>query len=57
MKLLCTISDEEFHKIETHIQCREWHNPMADEYIFYDATDEFQIILALFSITTYTHGE
>ena len=51
------MSDDEFDKIKTHIQCREWSNPMADEYIFYDATDEFQIILALFSITTYTHGE
>lgn len=57
MKLLCTMTDEEFHKIEPYIQCREWANPMADEYIFYDATDEFQITLALFSIATYTSGE
>ena len=57
MKLLCTMSDEEFEQIKSHIACREWHNPMADEYIFYDATEQFQIILALFSITTYTNGE
>ena len=57
MKLLCTMSDEEFEQIKTHIQCREWANPMADEYIFYDATEQFQFMLALFSITTYTSGE
>jgi hypothetical protein len=51
------MSDEEFEQIKSHIACREWHNPMADEYIFYDATEQFQIILALFSITTYTNGE
>lgn len=57
MKLLCTMTNEEFLKIEPYIKCREWSNPIQDEYIFYDATDEFQIILALFSITTYTNGE
>ena len=57
MKLLCTMTDEEFEQIKTHIQCREWHNPIQDEYIFYDATEQFQITLALFSITTYTNGE
>ncbi len=57
MKLLCTMSDEEFEQIKTHIECREWSNPMQDEFIFYDATEHFQLILALFSITTYTSGE
>jgi len=57
MKLLCSMSDEEFDKIKNYIDCREWSNPMQDEYIFYDATEQFQITLALFSITTYTNGE
>jgi hypothetical protein len=51
------MSDEEFDKIKNYIDCREWSNPMQDEYIFYDATEQFQITLALFSITTYTNGE
>lgn len=51
------MSDQQFDQIEPHIQCREWSNPMADEYIFYDVTEAFVLTLALFSITTYTSGE
>ncbi len=57
MKLLCSMTDEEFEQIKTHIDCREWHNPMEGEYIFYDPSDRFRFILALFSITTYSTGE
>jgi hypothetical protein len=57
MKLLCSMSDEEFEQIKRHIQCREWHNPIEGEYIFYDPTQSFQLILNLFAIQTYTTGE
>jgi hypothetical protein len=53
MKISCTLTDQEFNLIESHIDCREWANPMQDEFIFYDPTEKFRLILALYSITYY----
>ena len=53
MKISLSMSDEEFEKIKTHIQCREWANPMQDEFIFYDPDPKFLMMLALFSIEFY----
>jgi hypothetical protein len=50
MKISASITDQEFEQIKDHIHCREWANPMQDEFIFYDPTEEFLVILALFSI-------
>ncbi len=53
MKISCTLTDQEFNLIEPYIDCREWANPIQDEFIFYDPTEKFRLILALYSITYY----
>lgn len=53
MKISCTITDQEFELIKNHIECQQWANPMQDEFVFYDPTERFRFILALFSIEYY----
>jgi len=53
LKISATITSDEFHKIERHIACREWGNPIEDEFVFYDPTGEFLTLLTLFDITYY----
>lgn len=53
MKIHCTLTDSEFEVIEPHIECREWANPMQDEFVFYEPTERFRFMLALFSIEYY----
>ena len=50
MKIYTSITDEEYDKIEKYIECREWANPMQDEFIFYDPKPRFLTMLALFNI-------
>jgi hypothetical protein len=50
MKILCSMNDQDFDKIKNHIDCREWANPIEDEFIFYEPTDSFLIMLALYEI-------
>jgi len=50
MKIECTITDEEWEKIKIYVECREMANPMQDEFIFYDPTPEFLVMLTLFDI-------
>jgi hypothetical protein len=53
MKISATIPDEQFDKIEKYIDCREWANPMQDEFIFYDPNPKFLTMLCLFNIEFY----
>lgn len=53
MKIHATITDSEFEKIKAYIDCRIWANPMQDEFIFYDPTERFLLMLALFNIEYY----
>jgi hypothetical protein len=53
MKISCSLSDEIFDRIEPHIDCRDWGNPMEDLFVFYDPTEQFLVTLALFDITFY----
>jgi len=50
MKIHCTITDEEYQRIEPYIECSEWANPMEDEFIFYNPSPRFMIMLALYDI-------
>lgn len=50
MKYTATITDEEYEKIRPYIDCREMGNPMQDEFVIYDPTDQFLVVLSLFNI-------
>ncbi|CAB5223800.1 hypothetical protein UFOVP389_14 [uncultured Caudovirales phage] len=53
MKISVSMSDEEFDRIEKYINCRQWGNPMQDEFVFYDPAPQFLTMLTLFDITYY----
>ena len=53
MKISVSMIDDEFDKIEKYIACREWANPMEDEFIFYDPDPKFLTMLILFNIDYY----
>ena len=50
MKITATMNDREYSQIESYISCSDWGNPMQDEYVFYDPSEAFLVILALFDI-------
>jgi hypothetical protein len=50
MKISATINDQEFDLIKAYIDCDQWANPMQDEFIFYNPTERFLLMLNLFSI-------
>lgn len=54
MKIQCSMTDSEFDLIKNHIDCREWTNPMDEEYIFYYPTERFVLMLALHGIEYYS---
>jgi hypothetical protein len=53
MKIHCSITDEEYDKIQPYIECQQFSNPIQDEFVFYYPTERFLIMLALFNITYY----
>jgi hypothetical protein len=53
MKISATITDGEFEQIKYYIDCKDWANPIQDEFIFYEPTQRFLLILALFNIAIY----
>jgi hypothetical protein len=53
MKILCTMSDDEFEQVKRYLKCDDWSNPMQDEYIFYNPSDMFRWALALNGIETW----
>jgi len=53
MKITCTMSDEQFALIEPHIDADSWGNPMQDEFVFYEASERFRIILTMYNIDYY----
>jgi len=50
MKILCSMTDSEFDKIKSHIDCHDWANPIEGEFVFYEPTERFVFMLALFDI-------
>lgn len=57
MKLEASMTDAEFDLIEKHIDCDQWANPMEGEFIFYNPTERFRLILALYDIVSWTDQE
>ena len=57
MKIHVTMSDQEFDQIEKYIDCTEWCNPMQDEFIFYNPSLPFRVMLAFYEITYYLEKE
>jgi hypothetical protein len=53
MKILCTMSEDQFNSIEKYIECHDWANPIEDHYVFYEPTSQFLFIMALFNIQVY----
>lgn len=53
MKICCSMTDEEFDKIERYIKCDDWSNPIEGEYIFYNPSYLFRWALALNGIETW----
>jgi hypothetical protein len=54
MKLMATITLEQMHKLYPHIDCDDWAEVFEEEYVFYNPTPAFQIIMKLMEIVTYT---
>lgn len=57
MKIEASMSDQEFDKIEPYIECDDWANPMEYEFIFYNPSTKFLMMLALYDIIYYTDQE
>ena len=53
MKIYCSLTDFEFDKIKNSIQATDWGNPIEGEYVFYDPSERFFLLLALTGIVTY----
>lgn len=53
MKISVSMNDDDFNRIEKYIDCRDWANPMQDEFVFYDPDPKFLMMLALFDIPFY----
>ena len=53
MKISASMNDEQYDRIEKYIACREWANPIEDEFIFYDPDPKFLTMLILFNIDYY----
>lgn len=56
-KIYATIDPQEFQTIERYIKCRDWANPIEDEYVFYEPSLMFQYVLKFYNIQTYTDQE
>jgi hypothetical protein len=54
MKIACSMNDEEFDKILPHIRCADWANPMEGEFVFYEPTNQFLVMLSFFDIEYYS---
>jgi hypothetical protein len=52
MKVYCCITDQEFENLEKYIDC-EFTNPSDQEFIFHNPSNEFLLMLGLFSIEYY----
>lgn len=51
------MTDEEFAKIERYIKCDDWANPMQDEFVFYNPSEMFKLVLALNNIDYWVEQE
>ena len=51
------MTDEEFAQIERFIKCDAWANPIDEEYIFYNPSEMFKLVLAFYNIRTYSDHE
>jgi hypothetical protein len=50
MRMVVYMPSSEFDLIEPHIDCEGWSNPEEDLYIFWNPTNKFRMLLALYSI-------
>lgn len=57
MKIWATMSDSDFDKIERYIKCNDWANPMQDEFVFYNPSEMFKLVLALNNIDYWVESE
>jgi hypothetical protein len=57
MKIWVTMSDTEFDEIEKYINCDEWANPMQDEFVFYNPSEMFKLVLLLKGIKYWDDSE
>ena len=53
MKINVTLTDQEYAQIEPYIECSQSGNPMADEYVFYNPSERFLVMLGLYGIKFY----
>lgn len=54
MKIMATITAEQMEKLYPHIDCEDWAEVFEEEYVFYQPTPSFFLIMKLMGITTYT---
>ena len=47
MKIYLSLNDHEFSKIEPWIEVTEWANPILGEYVFYNPSEKFRLLLQL----------
>lgn len=57
MKIWATMTDQEFAAIERYIKCDDWANPMEGEFVFYNPSEMFKLVLALNNIETWVDSE
>jgi len=55
MKIYVSMSEDEFNQVAAMIPsgCSDWANPLDEEYIFYNPTEQLRLWLTLKSISYY----
>ena len=48
-----SLTDQEFDRIEPHIDCRDWANPMDGEFVFYGCEPRMLTMLTLMGMEFY----
>ena len=57
LKVYATIDPKTFQRIERYIKCKDWANPIEDEYVFYEPSLMFQYVLKFYNISVYWEAE
>lgn len=57
MKILASMCDQEFDQIEKYIECDQWSNPILGEYVFYNPTERFRLMLTMLDIIHWLDNE
>lgn len=57
MKIWVSMNDSDFDKIEKYIKCDDWANPIDGEFVFYNPSEMFKLVLLLNDIVYWPDPE